>query len=145
MTYEAASQRGRDINSGLPVPSLFHWTWQETRFCNMKLRVSCQSCRFARNTLKWAGYSVFWKHPSQASTQIRGKSAELGCCPRLPRTSQGASGNLGLFIYGAPLIFTAFHVEKLMLLLANHFLHDSHTEPPLLQNLFLIKTFSLLS
>lgn len=52
---------------------------------------------------------------------------------------------VSLSMNGAPLIFTAFHVEKLMLLLANHFLHDSHTEPPLLQNLFLIKTFSLLS
>lgn len=44
LTLEAASQSGRDINSGLPVPSLLHRTWQQTRFCNLKLRVSCQAC-----------------------------------------------------------------------------------------------------
>lgn len=72
------------------------------------------------------GGRLFQKHPSQASTQIR------GCCLRGPRLSQGASEDVGLFVNEANLVFSALHMDKLMLLLADYLLSDSSAEPPCL-------------
>ena len=95
LTMPVAGQSGQDINSGLPVPSLFHLSWREMRFYNLKWRVSCQTSRSAQKLLS-VGQDVCLL---ETSLPKQGQESRArGCCSRWPRTSQGASGNLGLFI-----------------------------------------------
>lgn len=118
-----ASRSGRDINSGLSVPGLFYLPWQEMRFCNLKLRVSCQTCKSAQK-YPHVGQEVCLLEtslPKQGQKQRAGAAApgDPGRVRVLLGTSVSSSVN------EADLIPSALCVEKLMRLLVNSLPRDS--------------------